>query len=553
MQIPVWDNKNRQPRRASLQQVTDMATAGAAASAAEAAASAAEAAASIPTVNRDDYDDLRSYAGAATTAFVLASGIAGTFVRDATVTVDNGGTEIVGVHGWRRVWDGPVQLKWFGSTGNASGDDAVFQAALDFMHKLSDDTGIFGTLEFEGTVYLATPKNFGKNIKLAGRGRGFRSTLKPSAAFVGGYLLGIDGDNCIGGYAFRIRHDGFTIDNSLITTKAQLPLTYKINKAYDVLLRDVWVYNARGTGIQVGQSNLVIIENPSIYGVSASAADSEYGIRVMSGGAGGGGGGVKIINPDIEVFFHGIRQEADSRVQVVNPYCERNIIGWVAAGGVMTGAMTVVGGEVESPGASGVAASIAGNNVTVIGGMYEANGGAGLVVDSSSRRENIHLIGVAGDITDSRNYARRTGAETTRWYGSSVRNQKDVADAAVTTFYSIVCPSNAGYFGVCEVTLNARDNSGYSLWTAKYRFAFSNPDGTLRVTAVTEYGKTNINASANYSLAITCAAPSAGSTISFQVTADSGGALGNGQSPRISTQAELVQWDSAGAIYIQAA
>jgi hypothetical protein len=125
MQIPVWDNKNRQPRRASLQQVTDMATAGAAASAAEAAASAAETAAAVPSVNRDDYDDLRSYTGAATTAFVKASGIAGTFVRDATVTVDNGGTEIVGVHGWKRVFDGAANLMWFGVVGDDVADDTA--------------------------------------------------------------------------------------------------------------------------------------------------------------------------------------------------------------------------------------------------------------------------------------------------------------------------------------------------------------------------------------------------------------------------------------------
>jgi hypothetical protein len=163
MQIPVWDNKNRQPRRASLQQVTDMATAGAAASAAEAAASAAEAAASIPTVNRDDYDDLRSYAGAATTAFVKASGIAGTFVRDATVTVDNGGTEIVGVHGWKRVFTGAVSVAWFGALGDDSTDDAsAIQAAVNSIASYGDVNNAFSlqpsnVLRFEpGRTYIVS-------------------------------------------------------------------------------------------------------------------------------------------------------------------------------------------------------------------------------------------------------------------------------------------------------------------------------------------------------------------------------------------------------------
>lgn len=445
-----------------------------------------------------------------------------------------------------------VSVLDFGPIGNSTtGDDATFQAALDYIHKLSDDTGAFGTLEFEGSIFLASPKNFGKNTRLVGKGRGFKSVIKPLASFSGGYLFGIDGDTCIGGYAFRIRHESFTIDNSAITTKAQLPITYLIDKAYDVALRDVWIYNARGTAIQISASNLIVLEDCSLYGVTADAATSEYGVRVLSAGSGGGGGGVKLINPDIEVWFRGIQQESTGRVDVINPYCERNITGWRAVG-TANGHFACFGGQVESPGASGNAAVIEGPNVTVVGGMYKANGGGGLIVDTSSRRDNIKLLGVGGDVTDSRNYAYKEISDTTRWYPSKVKNQKDVSDAVATDFYNIVCPFVSSHFGVCEVTVNARDASGYSLWTAKYRFAFSNPDGTLRVTSITEYAKANVNISGNYSLAITTALSTSGTTITFRITGDSGGALGNGQSPRISTEAELVQWDSAGGVHIQA-
>lgn len=446
-----------------------------------------------------------------------------------------------------------VDVSDFGTIGNSTtGDDAVFQAAIDYMHKLSDDTGAFGTLVFSGTIYLTSPKLFGKNWTLQGKGRGFSSVIKPLASFSGSYLFGIDGDACIGGYAFRIRHKYFTIDNSLITTKARIAKTYYINKAYDIGFDDVWIYNYRGTAIEIGASNLVTITNPSIYGVSASAATAEYGIRVISAGSGGGGGGVKIINPDIEVIYKGISQEADSRVEIINPYCERNIIGWQGIG-TTSGSLTVVGGEIESPGASGVAATIAGDNVTVVGGIYKANGGTGLYVDPAARKVNVQLIGVSGDISDSKNYAQKLVANSTNWYPSVVNNYKGAtASGSATTFFNVICPFNTNYFGVCEVTVNARDNSGYSLWTAKYRFALSNPDGTLRVTAVTEYGKANVNISANYSLSLVCALSAAGTTVAFQITPTTGGAFGAGLASRISASAELVQWDSTGAVYIQA-
>jgi hypothetical protein len=91
------------------------------AAAAAAAASAVEAAGAVPPVHVADYTALRAFAGSANSVHVTGysatsapSGIAGTFVRDATVTVDNGGTQIVGVHGWRRVYSGSVHVPWFG-------------------------------------------------------------------------------------------------------------------------------------------------------------------------------------------------------------------------------------------------------------------------------------------------------------------------------------------------------------------------------------------------------------------------------------------------------
>jgi hypothetical protein len=100
-----------------------------------------------------DYAELRLYAGAASTLFVTGSGIAGTFVRDATVTVDNGGTEIVGVHGWRRVFDGAVDIRWFEAKGDGSTDDgARIQVANDYC----EQAGL--RLSFPAGNYVAKQK-----------------------------------------------------------------------------------------------------------------------------------------------------------------------------------------------------------------------------------------------------------------------------------------------------------------------------------------------------------------------------------------------------------
>lgn len=443
-----------------------------------------------------------------------------------------------------------VDVNDFGTTGNSTtGDDVVFQLAIDYLHKISDDTGVQGILEFDGTIYLAAPINFGKNIILRGKGRNFRSTIKPLASFVGGYLFSFDGSLCIGGWAFRITHEDFVVDCSLIVDKTQLPMVYKVNKCYDYQI-DVWIYNAVGTGIQIESSNWGTLVKPSIYGRTASIAVSEYGILLK--GDTGAEGGVKIISPDIELFYKGIRQEANARVDIISPYLERNIVGWEAAGN-STGYVTVTGGQSASPGASGTAAQIQGENVTVVGGIYEANGGSGLVVVAGAgRKNNVRLYNVVGDVSDARNYSLRD-MDSTRWYLGKARSQKDVTDNTATTFFNITTPFLSTHFAVVDVAVNARDASGYSMWTAKYRFTVSNPDGTLRVTPVVEYAKTNVNISANYTLTLTAATSVAGTTCAFQITADVGGALGNGTTPRISAEAEIVQWDSAGGVYLAAA
>jgi hypothetical protein len=134
----------------------------AAASATAAAASEAAAVAGAASAQFADYDALRAYAGTSKNAVVTGylvstapSGIAGIFTRDDadTTSADNGGTIIVASNGkrWKRVYTGPVDVRWFGAKGDGSTDDtAAIQATFD--------CGATGVLipGREGEVYLTT-------------------------------------------------------------------------------------------------------------------------------------------------------------------------------------------------------------------------------------------------------------------------------------------------------------------------------------------------------------------------------------------------------------
>ena len=114
---------------------------GAAASADRAEAAASALLTAYPLYN---YSALRAYTGTASSVQIVAKGIAGTFAHvPGDTSPDNGGTVIVDSSGrrWRRVFEGPVYVTWFGadSSGQAY-STAEVQAAFTWVAAMQAPT-----------------------------------------------------------------------------------------------------------------------------------------------------------------------------------------------------------------------------------------------------------------------------------------------------------------------------------------------------------------------------------------------------------------------------
>ncbi|QOT80673.1 hypothetical protein [Cupriavidus basilensis] len=95
-----------------------------------------------------DYAALRAYTGKEAAVTLSAAGISGTFVADTgdITSADNGATIIVDGNGMRRkrVFDGPINVKWFGAKGDGiTSDVAAFQAAFSDGREVEIGTGTY--------------------------------------------------------------------------------------------------------------------------------------------------------------------------------------------------------------------------------------------------------------------------------------------------------------------------------------------------------------------------------------------------------------------------
>lgn len=95
-----------------------------------------------------DYTALRAYTGRAAQVRITSTGISGFFYYDSgdTTSLDDGGTIIVASNGrrWKRLYDGAVNVKWFGAVGNGSTDDwNAFYNALAVSNSIYAPAGAY--------------------------------------------------------------------------------------------------------------------------------------------------------------------------------------------------------------------------------------------------------------------------------------------------------------------------------------------------------------------------------------------------------------------------
>jgi hypothetical protein len=189
-----------------------------------------------------DYTAFRAYTGTARSAYVTGfdtsattspSGIAGAFTRDDsdTTSADNGGTIIVDAlnRRWKRAYDGPVNVKWFGAKGDGVTDDtAAIQAAID---SLPTNGGVVdvpaGTHNFS---FLVIDK---ENVTIRGHGAfGHYGTVTPGTGEAKGATRLVASSTTQPAIRVKkggVKLEGFTLDSDAGRAAAALGTNYGIH------------------------------------------------------------------------------------------------------------------------------------------------------------------------------------------------------------------------------------------------------------------------------------------------------------------------------------
>lgn len=412
-------------------------------------------------------------------------------------------------------------------------DRSSFQAALNSISML-DTTGNQGELIMPSVVEPTAVINLPPNLLLRGKGPNFRSSFNVPASWnTGSPLFTLDGSLVTGGWNFRQNLRDFTINLNATLDKTKLTKCIYINAAYNVTLDDIHINNATGIGIEITGSNHITLNRPVIRGLSSAQCDAC--IKVVSGT-------VTINNPDLEVGAIGL-WVAGGTVTVNSSYLERCITGIKHTGGtlILNGGKT--GGINAGTVCVNIAATASDLRFEANGHEVVANGGHGFYMADSTRRPTLALLnGCTGAITDTFGWFSIANGGDNGFYETRVRNEKTLVDATATTMFTLTVPNNATRAkGFVDVTIFGTV-AGWAQAAQTARIAFSHPGGADVVQVATATFANPVGTgSGNYTIALSVTTVVTGSDVAIKVTADSGGAFGNGQAVAVSAEARMVQ------------
>lgn len=251
-----------------------------------------------------DYTALRAYTGRATQIRIITTGIAGFFYYDAsdTTSADNGGTIIVASNGkrWKRLFDGAVNVKWFGAKGNGSDDDtsevqaALNSGALRVIIPPGMTVGVTGlTMVANQTLEIQ-----GKIKKLSGTAA--LISVASGCSVIGGEIDG-NSVNCQGIVGSNTQN--VTVRNVYVHNLGKVGIgSYAVGSASWVIQGNR-IENTIEEGIVVEYTNDCLIENnrvdTALHGIRWWGGDSQvsntlgiYGLRVHGNIVYGAMGGI---------------------------------------------------------------------------------------------------------------------------------------------------------------------------------------------------------------------------------------------------------------------
>lgn len=429
----------------------------------------------------------------------------------------------------------------FNAVGDASTNDLVAtQAAIDYVGLYP--TGVKGSLRVPKGVYVQGGQLKARSdMTIVGEGNDYATLF--SWVYSGADIPMVwDGANGSAGFVFRSHLKDMILNFNGWSGSAGECI--KFTDVYSCSLTNVSV-------VECPASKDAILIKPS---ASAQVNDLVLDrVRIISTNAVSDGivldstndliTSVKILEPDIELCTRGISVPDaplyHTVVDVQNPYMEGNDTGIYWGNTNANSNLIVTGGTIYNEDPASVGIEIAADNVTVVGvnipgGLYS------IKLTMTTRPKNVHIIGgsFGAPIYDPNNWLTTNTHrdDTTVWNRKATTRKLSTADNVLLPLFRVypVYQHVAGPSGapiavkVCALVSVKNGNYGSRYQEFWYHLHSDNAGSVYESTLIS--GTPSVLENANFTVGITPSlTPHATLGYStFNLTVDTGGALGNG-------------------------